>query len=257
MFDIFNGKNETSLILQAIKREANKDKSYRIMEICGTHTMTIARYGIRSLLPDNVELISGPGCPVCVTDQNDIDSYIGLTADHSVTVATFGDMMKLKDKSGCSLSDARADGADIAVVYSPLDILEKAEKNRRQKYVFIGVGFETTAPMSAALLKAADAAGLDNIYLIPLAKTMPRVIELILSDKEIRIDGFLCPGNLSVITGTSMFEAIANKGKAAVVAGFEAADILSSVLMIIRQVNSGEFKVQNNYMRACSPEGNK
>jgi hydrogenase expression/formation protein HypD len=141
------------------------------------------------------------------------------------------------------------------VVYSPLDILEKAKKHRQREFVFIGVGFETTAPMAAALLKSAADIGIDNITLLPLLKTMPQVIKLIINDKMIKIDGFLCPGNLAVITGTAIFESIARARKAAVISGFEAADILSSILLIIRQVNSGEFKVHNNYLRACSESG--
>jgi hydrogenase expression/formation protein HypD len=254
--DIFNGKAETSLLLRAIRQEATGEH-YRVMEICGTHTMSIARYGIPSLLPPNVELVSGPGCPVCVTDQGDIDLCVALAKESGVTVATFGDMMKLKDSNGFSLSDARAEGADVIVVYSPMDILRTAKNNRDRKYVFLGVGFETTAPMSAALVKAAKNNKTDNLYLLSLAKTMPKVIELILSDKNIKIDGFLCPGNLSVVTGTGMFEAMTDAGKAAVVSGFEAADILSSVLFIIRQINSDDFRVQNNYLRACSAQGNR
>jgi hydrogenase expression/formation protein HypD len=227
------------------------------MEICGTHTMSIARYGIPSLLPPNVELVSGPGCPVCVTDQGDIDLCIAIAKENGVTVATFGDMMKLKDSDGFSLSDARAEGADVTVVYSPMDILRTAKNNKHRKYVFLGVGFETTAPMSAALVKAAKNEKVGNLYLLSLAKTMPKVIELILSDRNIKIDGFLCPGNLSVVTGTGMFETMTKAGKAAVVSGFEAADILSSVLFIIRQINSGDFRVQNNYLRACSAQGNR
>ncbi|MDR2105008.1 MAG: hydrogenase formation protein HypD [Deferribacteraceae bacterium] len=253
--DIFNGKEAVSTLVQTIRKEASTAERYRIMEICGTHTMSIARYGIPSLLPDNVELVSGPGCPVCVTAQEDIDYSVALANKSNLTLAAFGDMMKLRDSNGFSLLDARAGGADILIVYSPLDILEKAKQDRQREFAFIGVGFETTAPIAAALIKNAAALGIDNITLLPLLKTMPQVIDLLLNDENIKIDGFLCPGNLAVITGTAIFERIVEAGRAAVISGFEAADILSSILLIIRQVNSSNFKVQNNYLRACHEEG--
>ncbi|MDR2883624.1 MAG: hydrogenase formation protein HypD [Deferribacteraceae bacterium] len=254
--DIFNNKEDVKQILAAIHAEASPNRTYRIMEVCGTHTMSIARHGLPSLLPSNVKLVSGPGCPVCVTSQADIDNCIDLSDHRDVTITTFGDMLRVMGTDRKSLYSAKAEGADVRIIYSPLDTIAMAKANPDRKHIFIAVGFETTAPMAAGLVKMAHAEGLNNISILSMCKTMPQAFHLLLTDDTAAIDGFLCPGNVSVVTGLSIYEPIVKANKAAVVAGFEPMDILSSVLEIIRQVNSGNFSVMNNYLRACKAEGN-
>lgn len=254
--NIFNQKKDVNALCAAIARECNPSREYRIMEVCGTHTMSLARHGIRSLIPDNIKLLSGPGCPVCVTSQADIDNSISVASIPDVVVATFGDMLKLIDSNGYSLYQARADGADVRMVYSPLDIIKPAQEHPDKHFVFLAVGFETTAPMAAGLLKTAYDKGIKNISAVAMCKTMPEAFNLLLKDPDTKIDGFICPGNVSIITGLSIYEPLAAAGKAAVVGGFESTDLLSTILEIIRQINHNDFKVVNNYMRACAADGN-
>jgi hydrogenase expression/formation protein HypD len=192
-----------------------------------------------------------------VTSQADIDNGISVASIPNVTVASFGDMLRLTDSNGYSLYQAKADGADVRIVYSPLDIIKPAMENPDRQFVFLAVGFETTTPMAAGLIKTAHDKGLKNISAVAMCKTMPEVLSLLLSDPSTRIDGFICPGNVSIITGLGMYEPLVQAGKAAVVAGFESVDLLLSILGIIRQINADDYKVVNNYMRVCTTEGNK
>ncbi len=233
---------------------ASAGRRYKIMEICGTHTMSISRNGIRSLLPENVELVSGPGCPVCVTAQGDIDLFFDII-DKGASVVTFGDLLKIPGSDGRTLSSARAAGADVRVVYSPLDALKHAEAEPDKNFVFLGVGFETTAPAIAFLAKTAMEKGLKNLSVLSLCKTMPEVISVLLKDPELKLDGFLCPGHVTAVTGISLYEGVAASGKAAVVAGFEPVEILDAVLEIVRRVNSGDFRIVNKYKRVVSDGG--
>ncbi|MFT5874564.1 MAG: hydrogenase expression/formation protein HypD [Clostridium sp.] len=169
-----------------------------IMEVCGTHTMAIFRYGIRDILPPNVNLISGPGCPVCVTPQSYIDTALTLSGEKDVIIATFGDMMKVPGKKG-SLSVKKAEGADIRIVYSPMDCLDIASQNPFKKIVFLSVGFETTAPMTAVTVMEAKKNNISNLFFFTAHKIVPPVMEALVQDSDLKIDGFLLPGHISAI----------------------------------------------------------
>lgn len=247
---------ETSLKLsQAIKEEAKEGRTYKIMEVCGTHTMAIARSGLRSMLPDNVELISGPGCPVCVTSQGEIDLFFELL-NLGVSVTSFGDLLRIPGSNGESLLDKRARGGDVSVVYSPLDTIALAMKNPEKHYTFLGIGFETTAPAVAALIMTAKQQNIKNISVLSFCKTMPRAFDLILSDNSLHLDGFLCPGHVTTITGLSLYDPLIEHKKSAVVAGFEPVEMLDAVYEIVKQTNEQNFHTVNKYKRVVPDEGN-
>lgn len=228
----------------------------RLMEICGTHTMAIFRHGIRSLLPDHIELVSGPGCPVCVTSMDEIDRCVKLAGEPRVTVATFGDMLRVPG-SGDSLQGCAGRGADVRMVYASLDALRIAEENPDREVVFLGIGFETTAPTVAAAVRAAREKGVRNFSVLSAHKLLPPAMEALVSAGDLRIQGFLCPGHVSTIIGTSSYAEVADRfGIPCVVAGFEPLDILQSVLMLVRQVEAGEARAEIQYARAVSPDGN-
>jgi hydrogenase expression/formation protein HypD len=251
----FRDRALSEKLLASLHREAAPSKVYKFMEVCGSHTMAVSRFGLRSLLPSNIELVSGPGCPVCVTPQWEIDAIFGIAARDDVTIVTFGDMIRVPGSNGESLQQLRSEGADIRIVFSPLDAIDIAEESGKNT-VFIGIGFETTAPASAALAKTAKAKGLTNLFITPFCKTVPEVMDVLLKDDSLQIDGFLCPGHVSVVTGLDIYKPVAGSGIAAVVTGFEPLDILSSVLEMVRQCNSGSFEVKNFYTRAVKNEGN-
>ncbi len=250
-----NEKDAVKRLSKAI--EAAVSGPVRIMEVCGTHTMSIFRHGIRSLLPGKIELVSGPGCPVCVTSQEDIDRMIALSSLKDVTVATFGDLVRVPG-SGKSLAQARAEGADVQIVYSPSDALDMALKNRHKKVVFLGVGFETTAPTVAATLLQARAAKTDNFFVYSCHKLMPPALDALFEHTDAKVDGLICPGHVSTIIGASAYEPIVRRfGLPCVVAGFEPLDILTAILLLVRQHSKGEARVENCYERAVSQKGNE
>jgi hydrogenase expression/formation protein HypD len=223
------------------------------MEVCGTHTMAIARYGLRELLPEGMRLVSGPGCPVCVTAMADLDHALALTRLPEVTLATFGDLVRVPASRG-TLAGERAAGADVRVVYSPRDAVEIAAAEPARQVVFAGIGFETTAPTVAAALLEARARGLRNFSLLSVHKTMPLPLKALLDLGETPISGFLLPGHVSVITGTACFEFLARDyGVSGVVAGFEPHDVLGALLTLVRQT---EPAIAIEYGRAVRPEGN-
>ena len=223
------------------------------MEVCGTHTMAIARYGLRDLLPPDVRLVSGPGCPVCVTAMHDLDAVIALCGLPEVTVATFGDLIRVP-ASRTSLAAARAAGADVRVVYSARDAVELAAAQPSREVVFVGIGFETTAPTTAASILEARRRGVRNFSVLAVHKTMPPALRALLDLGETPIAGFLLPGHVSVITGSACFDFLAaDYGVAGVVAGFEPGDILEALLMLARQTTPA---VENQYTRAVQPWGN-
>jgi hydrogenase expression/formation protein HypD len=225
------------------------------MEVCGTHTMAIARFGLRELLPETVELVSGPGCPVCVTPNPLLDRAVALSRLPDVTVATFGDMVRVPGSSS-SLEHERAAGRDVRVVFSTLDALELASARPDRRVVFFGVGFETTAPTVAASILEARRRGVTNFFVLSAHKTMPRALEA-LSRGEANVDGYLCPGHVSVIIGTRAYEILVRRyGIGCVVSGFEPVDILQSILMLVRQRAGGTPRVEIEYSRAVRPEGN-
>lgn len=242
---------------QRILREINIKESIRIMEVCGTHTMAIAKSGIKQLLPANIQLISGPGCPVCVTAQEDIERILFLAEKPGVIITTFGDMLRVPGSTG-SLQEKQAQGADVRMVYSPLDAVDLARNNREKEIVFIAVGFETTAPTVAVALETAYRENINNFSIICLHKLVIPVLRTLLAGQETEIHGFLLPGHVSTIIGTVPYEFIPNEfQKACVVSGFEAGDILESIWLICRQLKDGQLKVENQYQRGVKKEGNK
>jgi len=231
-------------------------KPVRLMEICGTHTVAIFRHGIRSVLPENLILVSGPGCPVCVTAQIDIDRSIKLARNPDVIVTTFGDLVRVPG-SGSSLAREKAEGADVRTVYSTFDALTIARNHPDRKVVFLGIGFETTAPTVAAAVMTARQEGLKNFSVLSLHKLLPPAMEALLSGGETRIDGFICPGHVSTIIGTSAYEAVVRQhGTPCVVVGFEPTDILEGLYRLIRMLEKNQAGVEIQYRRAVRPEGN-
>lgn len=236
--------------------EASAPRKINLMEVCGTHTMAIFRSGIRQILPSSVNLISGPGCPVCVTSQSDIDRMLYLAGHKDTVITTFGDMLKVPGTES-SLEKKHASGADIRVVYSPLDALAVAEANPRKKIVFLAVGFETTAPVIASVISDAADKKIKNFFVYCCHKTIPAAMKALLETGEIRIDGFLCPGHVSSIIGSRAYEFIARDFNVpCAISGFEPTDILETILMLIRQKKDGRARVEIQYKRAVQEQGN-
>ena len=243
-------------ILQAI-RELEPGK-VNIMEVCGTHTMAIAKSGIRSMLSENVRLLSGPGCPVCVTPAEMIDAVLCLSENKNIIIATYGDMLRVPgSRPGDNLARRRALGARVEIVYSPMDALEIAERETDSEVVFLGVGFETTTPGTAAAVLEASERGIQNFSVLPMLKTVEPALRALIADPEFNVDAFLCPGHVATIIGEEGFRFLAEEfGIPAVIAGFEPEDILLSVYMLLRQLKDGRSAVENSYKCAVKPEGN-
>ncbi len=233
----------------------------RIMEVCGTHTMAIFQSGLKSLLPSTVELVSGPGCPVCVTSASQMDCFINIAdareyQGRRIRLAIFGDLFRVPGSSS-SLAAVSAKGALVQIVYSPMDALLLAQKNPDELVVFAGVGFETTSPTIAATILAADKSGVDNLVILSAQKTMFQPLTRLFSDPDLRLDGLLCPGHVALITGLAPWETLAGRFRLpAVVAGFEPADLVRAIIMLMVQIQKGEAKVENGYPRAVSAAGN-
>ena len=231
-------------------------KPARFMEICGTHTVAIFKHGVRQVLPDHLALISGPGCPVCVTATRDIDKAIQLARIPGVIVTTFGDMIRVPG-SKSSLKKEKSRGSDVRMVYSTMDAVKIAEENPDKKVVFLGIGFETTAPTIAAAVVAAGAKGLENFLVLSAHKLLPPAMDALLSGGEIDVTGFMCPGHVSTIIGTAPYEVVVDRFKTpCVVMGFEPMDILQGISMLVDQIERGEARVEIQYRRAVSPQGN-
>jgi len=228
------------------------NKTIRLMEVCGTHTVAIAKAGIRSLLPNNIFLISGPGCPVCVTPQEDIDRIIEIAKQKDVIFATFGDMIRVPGTNS-SLEKERANGAEIRIVYSPLDCLKIAKENQSKQVVFMGVGFETTSPTIAATIIESKRQKIKNFFVYPSFKLIPPAMKVLIDDPELKIDGFICPGHVSTIIGSHPYEFL---NKPCVIAGFEPNDILEAIEMLVEAVRAERRKVRIQYKRIVKPEGN-
>jgi len=248
---------EVSAYKEFLLKEIQAEKiNSSLMEVCGTHTMAIARSGLRGLLPSNLNLLSGPGCPVCVTAQGDIDMMIELARRPGLTLATFGDMMRVPG-SDSSLQDERSRGADVRVVYSPLDALTLARENPDREVVFLGIGFETTAPTVAVVLEQAAQEGLDNFSVLSLHKTVPPALEVILSDPDIRVDGLICPGHVSAVIGLEPYEKLVKKyHKPCVITGFDTQDILEGIYMLLMQLREGLPSAEIQYRRVVKTQGN-
>ncbi len=226
------------------------------MEVCGTHTVAIFRHGIRSLLPDGLRLLSGPGCPVCVTAIKDVDIAIEIAKSDNAILTTFGDMMRVPGGKQ-SLAEAKAEGADIRIVYSPLDSLKIAKENKDKKVVFFSAGFETTAPSAAATVSEADRQGIPNFYLFSVHKVVPPALEALLVGDGVRIDGFILPGHVSTIIGTKPYKFIPEKYNVpCAVTGFEARDILSGIAILLKQIMEGKASVEIEYKTVVKEEGN-
>jgi len=241
-------------LLKAIRSATSR--RLRFMEVCGTHTVAIFRRGIRDLLPSNISLVSGPGCPVCVTPVSDIDRAVEISRKEGVILASFGDMLRVPG-SYKSLLDARANGADVRAVYSPADALGMADKHPDREVVFFSAGFETTTPAVAATIDRALEAGTRNFSVLAVNKTIPNAMRALLDTPELGIDGFLCPGHVSTIIGSGPYGFIPEEyDRPAVIAGFEPLDILQATLMMVEQAESGNPSVQIQYTRAVSEDGN-
>ncbi|MGB2853843.1 MAG: hydrogenase formation protein HypD [Dehalococcoidia bacterium] len=252
--DEFRDADMSKAVLNQIRRQSKRH--VRLMEFCGGHTVTIMKHGIRQLLPETVEMLSGPGCPVCVTANADLDKAIALAKEPDVIITTFGDMLRVPG-SRSSLQKTRADGADIRVVYSTIDALQIARKNPEKAVVFIGIGFETTAPTIAASILKAEEEGIRNYYVLSLHKVCPPVIKALLDSGEVKLDGLICPGHVSAIIGSRPWEfAASDYGIACVVTGFEPLDVLLSVDMLVTQLEKGEPRVEIAYRRGVTTEGN-
>ncbi|MBI4793176.1 MAG: hydrogenase formation protein HypD [Deltaproteobacteria bacterium] len=232
------------------------DRPLRVMEVCGTHTMAIFRHGLRAILPEGLNLISGPGCPVCVTSAAHIDGFIEVAGRQGVRAAIFGDLFRVPGTHG-SLARAQSAGAHVEVVYSPTDALALARNHPEEIVVFLSVGFETTIPLVAATILEAQRQEVDNFAVFSAHKIMPPALAALLGDPELRLDGLLCPGHVSTIIGAAAYEPLAaGHGLSCVVAGFEPVDILQALIMVARQAREGRFEVENAYGRAVTWEGN-
>ncbi len=237
-------------------RELVPEGGARLMEVCGTHTVSIARAGIRQIMPEGMELLSGPGCPVCVTANRDIDTVIALCRLPEVVITTFGDMTRVPGSTSSLLAE-KAAGRDVEIVYSPLDALQIARQNPERQVVFVGVGFETTTPLVAMALKRARALGLGNFSVFVAHKNMPGALEAIVSDPKLKVNALILPGHVSTITGSACYEFLARDyGVPGVITGFEPVDILQGVAMLLRQLYEGRAEIEIAYTRGVRKEGN-
>ncbi|MBD3345858.1 MAG: hydrogenase formation protein HypD [Chitinivibrionales bacterium] len=251
----FNDPSTAKKLLDGIHAHARKLDQVTIMEVCGTHTMEIGRLGLRPLLPENVELVSGPGCPVCVTPGTVIDRAAELALEHDVTVCTFGDMMRVPGNK-TSLENARRRGAAIEVVTSPLQVLQLAESNPSEEYVFIAVGFETTIPVVARTVVIASEKRLSNISFIICHRLVPPALDVLIDDKDIALSGFLLPGHVSAIIGMQAYAGLTGAKIPGVVTGFEPLDIIGGIQAVMTLLTEHRYEVVNRYPRIVKPEGN-
>lgn len=228
----------------------------RLMEVCGTHTMSIFRHGLRTLLPPAITLLSGPGCPVCVTDQQEIDGFIALSQRDDVIITTFGDLMRVPG-TYTSLQKEKAEGADVRMVYSAMDAVQLARSRPDKTVVFLGVGFETTAPTIAAAILSAQSQGITNFCVYSAHKTVPHALAALMVNPAVQIDGFILPGHVSVIIGMQAYRSFFNTHRTpCAVAGFEPLDILQGVRALVRQIEAGAPALENAYGRAVTDQGN-
>lgn len=248
----------TSELAQHLVRRVHdvSRKKIRLMEVCGTHTMSIFRHGIRALLPETISLLSGPGCPVCVTAQHEIDAIIALAEINNVILTTFGDLLKVPGRNSSLLSE-RAKGRDVRIVYSTTDALEIAKNNPDKNIVFAGIGFETTAPTVAASILSAKMENLQNFSVFSAHKQVPPALFALMNMEKVCIDGFILPGHVSVIIGMKAYRPFFDKYQLpCVAAGFEPSDILSAIAMLTEQIENRNPKLDNAYERSVSEDGN-
>jgi hydrogenase expression/formation protein HypD len=258
----FRDQRHAEPLLREIERlaaqvRATAQRPLRIMEVCGGHTYSIFRHGIEGLLPAAIELVHGPGCPVCVLPLGRIDAAIAIAEQPNVIFATFGDVVRVPG-SNRSLLEAKARGADVRVVYSPLDALRLAQENPEREIVFFGLGFETTAPSTALTILEAESEGIRNFTVFCNQVTIIPAIKAILDSPDMRLDGFLGPGHVSMVIGTKPYAFVARHyRKPLVISGFEPLDILQSIWMVLRQLDDGRCEIENQYGRVAANEGNR
>ncbi len=252
--DEYRDKDKVSVLVDEIKKRSTKPIT--LMEVCGGHTMSIQKFGIPFLLPENIKLISGPGCPVCVTDRKYIDQAIAYSRMPNTIIATYGDLIRVPGSSS-SLENERAIGRDIRVVYSILDAIKIAEDNLNKRLIFLGIGFETTTPATAIGILTAKKKALTNFFVYSAHKIMPPAMAALI-DEEVKIDAYIGPGHVSVITGTNIYNFIPQKyGLGIVIAGFEPTDLLQSILMLVKQCETVKPRVEIQYGRAVTSQGNR
>jgi hydrogenase expression/formation protein HypD len=258
LFDSFRDPRVIKHLQKEIMDAAQRfDKTVKIMEVCGGHTHTIMKYGINQLIPKNIEFIHGPGCPVCIMPKERIDHAYILSGLDDVILVTLGDMIKVPGTYG-SLQNARANGADVRFVYSPLDTIKIARENSDKKIIFFAIGFETTTPMTSALIKHVIDAEIKNIFFHINHVSVPEPMRTLLDNDECQIDAFLGPAHVSVITGSQLFEEFAaDYKKPVVISGFEPVDLMQSLLMIAHQINQNRCEVEIQYTRSVTRDGNK
>ncbi|UCC94696.1 MAG: hydrogenase formation protein HypD [Candidatus Omnitrophota bacterium] len=231
-------------------------RDVNIMEVCGTHTYTFFRFGLRKIMPSFVNLISGPGCPVCITEDIFIDKAILLAQEKKNVIATFGDLVRVKGTRS-SLEQERAKGAHILVVYSPYEALDYARTHPEKRVIFLGVGFETTAPVIASVVKKAKEKKLKNFFLLTSHRLIPPAMQTLCEDKDIKIDGFICPGHVSAIIGQRPYESIVKRyRKGCVICGFEPFDMVLGIYLLLLQIKNNRPKMENEYKRVVNPRGN-
>lgn len=253
-FSAFKDPKLARGLIETIHRLAPEHAT--LMEVCGTHTVAIARNGIRDLMPDGLRLASGPGCPVCVTCNRDIDTVIALARTPNVTITTFGDMTRVPGSTSSLLAEQAA-GRSVEIVYSPLDALAFAKAHPEREVVFVGVGFETTTPLVAMAIKRAKAMGLSNFTVFAAHKNMPGALELLVGDPTLELDALILPGHVSTIIGAEPYRFLAEKyGIPGVITGFEPVDVLQGIAMLVRQLHEGRAEIEIAYARGVMPEGN-
>ena len=253
-FSAFKDPKLARGLIETIHRLAPEHAT--LMEVCGTHTVAIARNGIRDLMPEGLHLASGPGCPVCVTCNRDIDTVIALARIPNVTITTFGDMTRVPGSTSSLLAEQAA-GRSVEIVYSPLDALAFAKAHPEREVVFVGVGFETTTPLVAMAIKRAKAMGLSNFTVFAAHKNMPGALELLVGDPTLELDALILPGHVSTIIGAEPYRFLAEKyGIPGVITGFEPVDVLQGIAMLVRQLHEGRAEIEIAYARGVMPEGN-
>jgi len=241
----------------AIAQAARAERRYAFMEFCGGHTHAISRHGVLDLLPANVRMVHGPGCPVCVLPIGRIDMAMRLALDHDVILCSYGDCLRVPASQGLSLLKAKSHGGDVRMVYSAADALKIAQQNPSREVVFFAIGFETTTPPTAVVIKQAAALGVRNFSVLCCHVLTPAAMHCILAAKEVQLDGFIGPAHVSTVIGSRPYEVFADAyGKPVVIAGFEPLDVMQAILMLIRQVNEGRAAVENEFTRAVTREGN-
>ncbi|NOY37890.1 MAG: hydrogenase formation protein HypD [Chlorobi bacterium] len=252
--DEFRDKEIVRKLSDEIHRVSRKPVAF--MEVCGGHTHAIQKFGIPSLLPDHISLLSGPGCPVCVSSTRYVDQAVAFSRLPDVIITTFGDMIRIPGSTS-SLDREKAAGHDIRIVYSALDAVKIAQANPGKRVIFLGIGFETTAPATAAAMQVAHRLKVENFFLFSAHKVMPPAMEALI-DEGVKLDGYIAPGHVSTVTGHVIYQSIPGKfGLAVVISGFEPVDVLQSILLLVKQVETNSPRVEIQYGRVVLPEGNK